>query len=73
MEDARLRRICERKEHSVSRETSCHGVRECTPGTVLLWTVVTLCSGSEEAGSSRCGDSRHLEHRPRRDGAGSVD
>lgn len=29
----------------------------------MLWTVVTLCSGSEEAGSSGCGDSQHLEHR----------
>lgn len=29
----------------------------------MLWTVVTLHSGSEEAGSLGCEDSQHLEHR----------
>lgn len=64
MQEARLWRICER--------TFClkgNIMPWCPWMHSMLWTVVTLCSGTEEAGSSRCGDSQHLDHRDH-DGVG---
>lgn len=51
MEEAGPLRVCERKRHSVFRETACHDVFECSVGNVMLWAVVSYCSGSKEARS----------------------
>ena len=62
MEEAGPFRICERKRHSVFGETACHGVFGCSVGTVMLWAVVSYCSGSEEARSLVYETVRKLEH-----------